>query len=311
MAFTISLAKDEQTMFDFRLKVFYTVAKKLNFTKASEELFITQPAVSKHIQEIENYYNVRLFERNGTKIKLTKEGELLLHYSERIFSVYRAIENEFNQLKINQSASLRIGASTSIAYYILPVVLAQFHKVHPHIKVTMLTDNTQQIEEALANEMIDLGITEGKKKQKAFKYSHYLDDEIVCVARFGHPLALAENITLKDLTHIPLLLREVGSGSLEVLFHAFKNAGVSPKDLTIEMRLGSTESIKSYLIHADCIAFLSIHSILNELKSKQLTVIDIQDFEIRRDLNFIEPIGEENAIARYFTDFALNHNVKL
>lgn len=298
-------------MFDFRLKVFYTVAKKLNFTKASEELFITQPAVSKHIQEIENYFNVRLFERNGTKIKLTEQGELLLFHSERIFATYRAIENDFNRIKINQTATLRIGASTSIAQYILPAILAQFHQKNPHIKINLVTDNTQQIEAALVNQTIDLGITEGKKKQKAFKYQHFLDDEVVCVTRHQHPLATLEKLQLKDLTKIPLLLREVGSGSLEVLFHAFKNAGISPKDLTIEMRLGSTESIKSYLLHADCVAFLSVHSILNELNNQQLTIIDIDDFEVKRAFSFIEPIGEGNAVARYFTDFALRYNLTL
>ena len=115
-------------MFDFRLKVFYTVAKRLNFTKAASELFITQPAVTKHIQETEKHFNAKLFERNGTKIALTPAGELLLQHTEKLFSVYRDLEFEMGSLAQHHSGILRIGASTTIAQYILPAVLAVFHK---------------------------------------------------------------------------------------------------------------------------------------------------------------------------------------
>ncbi|MEG0930996.1 LysR family transcriptional regulator, partial [Algoriella sp.] len=101
-------------MFDFRLKVFDTVARRLNFTKAANELNITQPAVTKHVKEIENYLNIKLFDRNGTKIKLTKAGEILLQYTDQLFTVYRDMEFEIAQLKEHQKGSLRVGASTTI-----------------------------------------------------------------------------------------------------------------------------------------------------------------------------------------------------
>jgi len=116
-------------MFDFRLRVFYTVAKRLNFTKAAEELCITQPAVSKHIQEIESYYKVRLFERNGNKIHLTKAGGVLLHYCNQIFGLYGSLEFELNALTEIFKGKLRIGASTTIAQYVLPPLLADFTSV--------------------------------------------------------------------------------------------------------------------------------------------------------------------------------------
>lgn len=109
-------------MFDFRLKVFYTVARRLNFTKAAEELYITQPAVSKHIQEIESYYKVRLFERNGSKIKLTRAGGVLLHYCNQLFALYGTLEFELNSLTETHKGHLRIGASTTIAQYLLPPI---------------------------------------------------------------------------------------------------------------------------------------------------------------------------------------------
>ena len=115
-------------IFDFRLHVFHTVAKRLNFTKAAAELFITQPAVTKHIHELENQLKTKLFDRNGSRIKLTRTGEILLQHSEQIFEIYRNLEFEINSLSQRQSGKLRLGASTTAAQYILPPILAAFHK---------------------------------------------------------------------------------------------------------------------------------------------------------------------------------------
>ena len=136
-------------MFDFRLKVFDTVAKRLNFTKAANELNITQPAVTKHIKEIELNLNIKLFERNGTKIKLTKAGEILLKYTEEIFSVYQKMEFEIGQLQEKQKGTLRLGASTTIAQYVLPPILAEFRKRFPEIQLSLVIQNSERIEELL------------------------------------------------------------------------------------------------------------------------------------------------------------------
>src|SRR6202022_4857517 len=166
-------------MFDFRLQVFHAVARRLNFTKAAEELFITKPAVTKHIHEIENTFKVKLFERNGTKIKLTPAGETLLQYTGHLFAVYRNLEFEMNALSRQHSGTLRIGASTTLAQYVLPVVLASFHKRFKDIKITLTINNTEQIEQALQKKEIDLGLIEGRSKQSAIKYTEFIKDKIV------------------------------------------------------------------------------------------------------------------------------------
>ena len=143
-------------MFDFRLQVFHKVAKRLNFTKAAEELFITQPAVSKHIQEIESFLKTKLFERNGSKVKLTKAGIILFSHTEKIFETYRNLEFEINSLSQNFNGKLRIGASTTIAQYLLPEILASFHKKFDQLIVSLEANNTEQIEIALQKNEIDL-----------------------------------------------------------------------------------------------------------------------------------------------------------
>ncbi len=176
-------------MFDFRLQVFHTVAKRLNFTRAAEELFITQPAVTKHIHELEHHFNIKLFDRNGTKIKLTPAGETLLQYTGQLFAVYRNLELEMNSLSQRRKGRLRLGASTTVAQYVLPPVLAAaFHKKFEDVKVELTINNTEQIEQALQRNEIDLGIIEGRSKHTAIKYTEFIKDEIVLVSRSNNPL---------------------------------------------------------------------------------------------------------------------------
>jgi DNA-binding transcriptional LysR family regulator len=297
-------------MFDFRLQVFQTVAKRLNFTKAAAELYITQPAVSKHIQELEHQFKVKLFDRNGSRIKLTNAGEILLQHTEQLFAIYRNVEFEMNNLTLQHSGRLRIGASTTVAQYVLPPVLAAFHKKFPEVQISLVTNNTEQTEHALNNNEIDLGIIEGRSKNTSIKYTEFIKDEIVLVTADKNPLVKKEVIQPKDLKYIRLLLREAGSGTLEVIAHDLKKAGINMRDLNVEMELSSTESIKSYLAHSHAMSFLSIHSILSELHKNEFRIIDIKGLNIERYFYFIQQHGQSDALPNLFMKFAGHHNFK-
>jgi len=297
-------------MFDFRLKVFNTVARRLNFTKAAEELFITQPAVTKHIHEIENFYKVKLFDRNGTKIKLTPAGTILLQHTEQLFAVYRNMEFELNMLAQQHNGQLNIGASTTVAQYVLPPVLAAFHKKFKDIKVTLTTNNTEQIEQALQANHIGLGVIEGMPNNSVLKYTEYVKDELVLAAREGHPMAKKGVIKPEELLKIPLLLREPGSGTLEVIAHALKPLGIKINQLQTEMQLASTESMKLYLLNADCMAFVSIHAVLKELQNKECCIIDVKGLHIERFFYFIQQHGQSEGLPELFMKFARHYNFR-
>lgn len=297
-------------MFDFRLKVFDTVAKRLNFTKAADELNITQPAVSKHIKEIEQQMNLRLFERNGTRIKLTPAGKILLKHTEKIFAVYRELEFDINQVHQKDKGILRLGASTTIAQYVLPVLLADFHKRYKDIKVSLTIQNTEAIETLLASQTIDLGMIEGKTKNKLFRYSAFIKDDIVLAARRNHPLASRAPIKIEALTGLPLLLREPGSGTLETISFALKPFGIKLSDLHPAMQLGNTESIKSYLLHSDAVAFLSRNAIGRELQNKSLVILPVTKLNIVRDFFFIQPQGDAATVVGFFMNYVKRYNFK-
>ncbi|WP_286964864.1 LysR family transcriptional regulator [Flavobacterium sp. UBA4854] len=297
---------------DFRLKVFYTVALRLNFTKAATELYITQPAVSKHIHELEETYKTKLFERNGSKIALTPAGKILLKYTKSIFDIYREIDFEMSSFNKERQGLLRLGASTTISQYIISPVLASFHQKQKDIKVNLLNGNTEQIENALINKEIEIGIVEGQSKNQSIKYIPFLKDELVLVCSSKNPLVQQNEISITDLKSMKFITRERGSGTLEVIEFALKKANLKLTDLQIEMQLGSTESIKSYLLNSECFAFMSIHAVSKELKNKELIVLDVEQLAIERYFYIITLQGKSDSLSELFIqNLASHYNLKL
>ncbi|MFZ0598886.1 MAG: LysR family transcriptional regulator [Flavobacterium sp.] len=297
---------------DFRLKVFYTVALRLNFTKAATELYISQPAVSKHIQELEETYKTKLFERNGSKIALTPAGEILLKHTKNIFEIYREIDFDMSSFINERQGLLRLGASTTISQYIISPVLARFHQKQKEIKVNLLNGNTEQIENALINKEIEIGIVEGQSKNQSIKYIPFLKDELVLVCNTKNPLLKQNEISLEDLKSMKFITRERGSGTLEVIEFALKQVDVKISDLQIEMQLGSTESIKSYLLNSDCFAFMSIHAVNKELKNNELIVLDVANLSIERYFYIITLLGKSDSLSELFIqNISSYYNLKL
>lgn len=289
-------------MFDFRLKVFYVVAKRLNFTKAAAELYISQPAVSKHIQELETYYATKLFHRNGSRIRLTKTGAHLLKNTEKLMELHRRIDIEMAAHENNSKGTLKIGASTTVAQYYLPKYIASFRQKYPDIQVSMVSNNTEAIENMLTENQIDLGIVEGQSKRQNIKYNPITKDEIVLCTRTSNQLIRKPLISIEELKNLPLILRESGSGSLDVIASILSQHGVNISGLKKEIELQSTESIKSYLLHSDSFAFLSIHSIFKELRDNELRIIDIKGLEFERSFFGIVNQGDMHKLQELFFD---------
>ncbi|WP_017257887.1 LysR family transcriptional regulator [Pedobacter arcticus] len=296
-------------MLNFRLQVFYTTAKRLNFTKAAAELFITQPAVTKHIHELENHFKLKLFDRNGSKIALTDAGKLLLKHTEKLIAFYKDLEFDMNTLNDEHKGVLKIGASSTIAQYVLPEILAKFHQQFTDVKIQLISGNTEHIEQALLNREIDLGLIEGRSKSPQISYTHFLDDELVLVCN-NENQKVKGNTSIEALKTYQFLLREPGSGSLEVVAHALKEAGIKISDLQIEMQLGNIESIKAYLQNSDCLAFISIHAVLKELKHHKLRIVDVNNFSIERPLFFVQKQGDVAKLPEVFIKFASKYNLK-
>jgi DNA-binding transcriptional LysR family regulator len=296
-------------MSDFRLKVLLEVKKHLNFSKASEALFITQPAVSKHIKTLEYELGVQLFERTKQGVKLTLEGEKYSLFAEEILNLYEEGKFVMNQVNNTYEGTLKIGASTTIAQYILPKILAQFASQHKGIEIILINNNTEEIENLLIQKKIDVGFIEGVSGKPQLKYAEIGKDELVCTVSTDHPLAEKNSCTIEDILQFPWVFREQGSGSLDILNIYLKQSGVSKKDIHTEAYLGSTESIKSYLKVSDCIGFVSVYSVTDEIIAGKLKILDIDDLEMLRSFYSVELHGSLKNIPKLFLQF-LNNNFK-
>jgi LysR family transcriptional regulator, transcriptional activator of the cysJI operon len=289
-----------------------SVAANKSFTKAASELFITQPAITKHIKLLEESLEIRLFDRSNHQINLTKAGEIVYKYGVEITQFYNDIEIEIAALKNEFKGQFRLGASTTIAQYLLAPVLASFFEKFPQIELSLLNGNTEQIENAILNNQLDLGIVEGINHTLGIKYIDFTEDELVPIVHSKSRYAKLNFVEIDELLSMPLVLRERGSGTLDVLENFLKEKGLKLSSLNVIMHLGSTESIKSFLEYSNCFSFMSVRAIKKELERNEMKLLPIKDFSIKRPFSFIHLKGQPNAMSNTFIRFYMkNYNQKL
>ena len=293
-------------MLDFRLKVFHRVAHLLNFTKAADDLSISQPAVTKNIKELESHFGVRLFDRKAGKVVLTISGRRLLETADRVFSLYQQLEFDLNLLKNQFGGNLKLGASTTAGQYVLPEILARFHRAFPDVQLKMQNANTETIEQAILDQEISLGVVEGKKHHSLLTYTPFIQDEIVAITHKERKYGNYNQLSLEELRDIPIVCREKGSGSLEVMEAALLEKNMSLASLRVEMMLGSTEAIKSFLENYDCIGFVSIAAVAGSVSRGEFKIIEIPEMEILRAFYFVHPAGIPSGLASTFMQFAMH-----
>jgi DNA-binding transcriptional LysR family regulator len=293
---------------DYRDEVFIAVAENLNFSKAAEELFISQPAVTKHIKELESKLNIALFERKGNKVYLSKAGKLAYKSLKQIKQQYRELEYNLGRLHNSFNGSLRIGASSTISQYLIPSAIAAFHSRYPDIKFNLLNGNSFDMEQKLLNNEIDLALVENTNSNSNIKYTDFLDDEIVLVTGSQSVYAKRKNISLSDLQEIPMVLREKGSGTLQVIQKTLAKQNIHLDKLNILIHLGSTEAIKNFLCDFDGIALVSEKSIEKELELKRIVKLRVKEVSIQRKFRLAWRQGPELKIPGLFKDFLLNYN---
>lgn len=283
-------------MLSVRHQVFIEVAMNLSFSKASQVLFISQPAISKHIKALEEYYKITLFERKGGSIKLSTAGEILYSRLREASNIQKQLEFELSTLKdqFQAKGQLKLGASTTIALYILPKILSGFHQKYPEVKISLLNRNTDTIIKALLEQDIDVGIVEGKNKISTILYQPFMTDEVVAVCSAKSSIAKKASITIQELRNYPIALREQGSGTLEALKYMLKKHGVKLSELKVGVRLAGTEALKNFLREDYCLGFLPKRSVIRELNDGELVSVKIEKLQIVRDFFFIQRQGSDN-----------------
>lgn len=290
-----------------KLIIFKEVARHLSFTRAAENLFLSQPAISKAIRTLEEEYKRTFFLREGNLIQLTQDGIAFLNYAERILAMYADLENYFLNLNNESPELIKFGASSTVAQYILPKIIARSVEKSPNVQCHLKSGNSQEIEERIINQDIDFGIIEGIGHRKQLQYERFLKDEIVLVTGTHNLKFKSGVIRLNDLKHIPFVEREIGSGTREVIYKKLNEFGI--KKLNANVVLSSTEAIKNYLYYSQSYALLSIHSISEDLVNNKLKIIDIHDITFERWFYFVSRQGYQSKLMDYFMKtIRLNYN---
>jgi DNA-binding transcriptional LysR family regulator len=231
-------------MADRRLQVFHAVAKHLSFTKAAEALFMTQPAVTFQIRQLEEHFNTRLFDRAHGRIGLTPAGQLALEYAERILALSSELDTRLKEMSGQVAGPLLIGASTTIAEFLLPQVLGEFKARYPAVVPRLFVANSEAVQGRIAERSLDLGFIEGDSHLPSLVTDVCCDDELRVVCAPSHPLAKLKSVVPKALMEHAYVSREPGSGTREVIDNYLQKAGVPPDSLQVVMELGSPEALK-------------------------------------------------------------------
>ena len=258
---------------NFRLKVFRAVAEHLSFRKAGEALYLTQPAVTLQIKALEEELGTKLFERSATGVRVTEAGKVLLQYAEQMHQLAGEAERRLAALKGEIAGDLVLGASTTIAQYVLPALLAEFSRAHPAIRLQVFSENTEHVAEGVANGRFGLGLIEGPPKRRDLKVNPWFDDELLLVVPAGHDWAGHGTIAPEALVGAPLVMRELGSGSRHVVENALQKAGLRLGSLRIVMELDSTEAILACVEAGLGVGFVSEWALLRRTNTHLIATL--------------------------------------
>jgi DNA-binding transcriptional LysR family regulator len=291
-------------MADRRLQVFHAVAKHLSFTKAAEALFMTQPAVTFQIKQLEEHFNTRLFERGHGRIALTPAGDIVLDYAERILGLSAELDTRLKEMTGQVAGLLLVGASTTIAEFLLPQVLGDFKSGHPNVVPRLFVANSGAVENRVAEHTLDIGFIEAPSHLPTVATDVCCEDELVVVCGPSHPLAQQKSITPKQLVEYPYISRESGSGTREVTDAYFQKAGVRPESLNVVMELGSPEALKGLVATGVGFTIMSRATVNKEIRLGVLVALPLTP-RLIRNLSVVYPKEKfRSRLVNTFVEFA-------
>ncbi|WP_374681604.1 LysR family transcriptional regulator, partial [Accumulibacter sp.] len=287
-----------------RLQVFHAVAKHLSFTRAADALFMTQPAVTFQIKQLEEQYGTRLFERRHGSISLTPAGELVLSFAERILALSDELETRLGEMTGEMRGPLLVGASTTIAEFMLPRVLGEFNALYPQVRARLIVANSESIEGRVAEHTLDIGLIEGPAKLGGLASQICCEDELRVICAPDYPLAEVGQVKPATLVDYEFISREPGSGTREITDAYFRAHDIAPQSLKMQMELGSPEALKGVVSTGLGFAIVSRVVVEKETQLGELVAIPL-DPPLTRSLYLVYPEDRfQSRLTATFIDFA-------
>ncbi len=279
---------------DFRhLETFCRVAALKSFSRAADDLFLTQPTVSGHILSLERSLSLRLFDRTGREIRLTKAGEMFLRYASKILTVRKDLLNALSEFSQGIRGELSLGASTIPGEYLLPRLMGDFKREHPRFTLSLKISDTKDIVQELLQGHIEFGLIGAKVDHSSLHYEKFEEDEIIVIAPSDHPLTRKRSVGFEDLLKEPWIIREEGSGTQMTVERVLRKKGKSLKDFNVAIEMGSTSSVKEGVKAKLGLAFISRRAVEEELNRNLFTSITLEGLEsISRQIYIVSQRGK-------------------
>ena len=274
-------------MDEHKLKVFCTVVETKSFSRASEIVRLTQPAVSLQIQALEEMFETKLFNRSGSDITLTKAGEIFYKYAQEINSLYMSADKELDGFVTPFKGIVKIGASSTIGNYVLPAVISEFRRKFPKIDIHLVIDNTKYIVDFLNAGNIDIALVEGDIKKQKLAVEKLISDEMVLIMSPLHPLAKRSTVSISEVAKEPFVIREEGSGTRQMIEKFLIRHGIQPQNLKIEFIMGSMESIKGAVEEGLGVTIISKWAVRKEKKQGTLKTAKFKEEKFVRDFSIL------------------------
>jgi DNA-binding transcriptional LysR family regulator len=287
------------------LAIFNAVAQTGSMTLGAERLDISQPAVSKQVQDLEHSLGVHLFDRIGRRVRLSQAGEVLAGYAQRLFALAHEAEQAMTDVRALERGRLTVGASTTIGTYMMPGLVAAFLRRHPNIELFVEIENTEQVHRRLAALQLDVGLTEGIVDDEELDAEVFWHDELIVIAPPGHRLASSPRVPLRALRTESFILREPGSGTRAVEERALARLKLPVR---VIMSLGSTEAIKRVVAEGVGLAIMSPLAVHAELAAGTLAILPVAGLRIERPLYLVRRRGRRDGPAlQAFCNVLLEH----
>jgi DNA-binding transcriptional LysR family regulator len=269
----------DKTLTLHQLRTFSAVAEQLSFSAAAQELSISQPSVSYQVKELEAVLGLPLIDRLGKRVRLTEAGQVLYEYARRTLALLDEAAMVMEQMRGVERGTLRVGASTTVGIYVIPLALGAFKRLHPNLAVSLEIGAREVLQERVKQCVLDLAVLSPPVADPDLVSTPFMEDQLVMVVPAGHPLAGRAELMLRDLAGESFLMREPGSGTRLAVEMAARRAGVT---LQVGMELGSNGAIKHAVEAGLGVAVLSSHAVELERRGGGLVVLDVEGFPIRR-----------------------------
>jgi DNA-binding transcriptional LysR family regulator len=288
-----------------QLAAFVAVVERRSFSQAAERLGVTQPAVSLQVRALEKRLGTQLLDRSGRRVEPTEAGLRLYRGAQRLLSLEEQLLEEIaGEAEGELTGELRLGASTGPAAVVVPLLLCEFQRAHPEVRIALTVSDTQSIVDRVASRDLELGIVGAARRQRAVRFEPFLEDEVILACPPGHPFA-GRTITLDELREENLIVMQEGAGVRQIVEDELRALGTRLRDLDVRLELGLQESVRSAVQAGYGVTFISRTAVEPELAAGTLSAARVQGLEPRREISLARSVGRAaTRAADAFVEFA-------